>query len=338
MLATKKRIAVAVLAAAAIVIAAGALNPGILRRIRQEAVISVAGDLLLDRGVAEAISQNGAAYPYEGVAPLFRRDDLTIANLECPLTDADSGALKSKRFVFKADPANAAVLKSSGFDALLLANNHTMDYLSQGLSDTMAALDDANLHHSGAGETAAEIKPCFIDKNGVRIGILSYSALPPEGFVYDDGSATVAYARAGFLDDMQREISDAAAQCDFLLVCFHWGTEFRHDVNDSQIETAHAAVDAGADAVIGTHPHVLQGRETYKGALIYYSLGNFVFDKQIPEGTSDALIVQLTVNKNGIVSINELPVLIENCQPRLTEGEQAENIVSDLVRYSRRFE
>lgn len=332
MLTSKKRIAAAVTAAAVVV---GAI--WLLCFHKQEAVISVAGDLLLDRGVAEAISQSGAAYPYEGVAPLFRSDDLTVANLECPLTEADSGALKSKRFVFKADSGNAAVLKSSGFDALLLANNHTMDYLSSGLSDTMSALSDAGLYYSGVGQTAAEIKPCFINKNGVRIGILSYSALPPEGFVYDGGSATVAYARAGFLDDMQKDISEAASQCDFLLVCFHWGTEFRHDVNESQIETAHAAVDAGANAVIGTHPHVLQGKETYKGAPIYYSLGNFVFDKQIPEGTNEALIVQLTVNKSGIAEITELPVVIDNCQPRLAEGEQAAEITSDLLRYSRRF-
>lgn len=301
-------------------------------------MISISGDILLDRGVAEAIAQNGAAYPYEGVADLFSQDDITIANLECPLTIAVGGAMKEKRFVFKADPMSANTLKASGFDALMLANNHTMDYMYEGLADTMEALGSAGLLYAGAGQSRQDIKPCFIEKNGLHIGILSYSALPLEGFVYDGGSATIAYARAGFLDGMREAVAQAAAQCDFLLVYYHWGTEFRHDVSQAQIEIAHAAVDSGADAVMGTHPHVLQGRETYQGAPIYYSIGNFVFDKQIPEGSDEALIVQLTVNTKGILTIEERPVVIDHCQPQLADGLKADEIVANLIRYSRRFE
>jgi poly-gamma-glutamate synthesis protein (capsule biosynthesis protein) len=219
----------------------------------------------------------------------------------------------------------------------MLANNHTMDYLSEGLADTIKALDSAGLRYAGAGQSKEDIRPSFIEKNGVRIGILSYSSLPPEGFMYDDGCATIAYARAGFLDNMRRDVSQAAAQCDFLLAYFHWGTEFRHDAGDLQIEIAHAAVDSGASAVIGAHPHVLQGRETYKGAPIYYSVGNFVFDRQIPEGTDEAVIVQLTVGKRGIVAVDELPVVIAGCRPRLADGEKSAEIKADLDRYSRRF-
>lgn len=335
----KKRLAAAIIVAAiAVAAAAFVLNPGEMRFLRQAVVISVAGDILLDRGVADAIKNNGAAYPYEDVARLFNQDDMTVANLECPLTAGGCGAMKEKRFVFKADPSFAGILKSAGLDVMALANNHTMDYLSEGLADTMTALSDAGLLYAGAGRTEEEIQPRFIVKNGVRVGILSYSSLPPEGFMYDGGSATIAYARAGFLDDMEREVAEAAAQCDFLIVYFHWGAEFRHDVSDSQIEVAHAAVDSGASAVIGTHPHVLQGKETYKGAPIYYSIGNFIFDKQIPDGTDKAVIVQLTVGKSGIIAVNELPVVIRNCRPQLAGGQTADEIKADLLRYSQRFE
>ena len=338
MLTRKKLIAAAIFVAAiAILVVFMTQNPRILRFLRREVVISIAGDILLDRGVAASIEKNGADYPYAAVESIFQHDDLTIANLECPLTTAGGGAMKQKQFVFRADPINAGVLKAAGFDLLTLANNHTMDYLNAGLSDTMTALDGAGLLHSGAGDNNAEIQPCYTKINGVRIGVLSYSSLPPEGFMHDDNSATIAYARAGFLDDMKREIADAAAQCNFLVVYFHWGTEYRHDVNDSQIEIAHAAVDSGASAVVGAHPHVLQGRELYNGAPIYYSLGNFVFDKQIPEGTDEAIILQLTVSKNGIVAIKELPVVIESCQPQIASGERAEQIEANIVRYSRRF-
>jgi poly-gamma-glutamate synthesis protein (capsule biosynthesis protein) len=338
--ATAAAVATVVTVAAAAAVAAIVLtsSKGVMRFIKQEVVISIAGDILLDRGVADAIGENDAVYPYESVTRLFRQDDITIANLECPLTSGGGGAMKEKRFVFKADPENAGILKSAGFDVLMLANNHTMDYLSEGLDDTMTALDSAGLDYAGAGQTRAEIRPCYIKKNGLRIGIMSYSSLPPEGFMYDGGSATVAYARAGYLGDMREEVATAAAQCDFLIVYLHWGTEFRHDVGEAQIEIAHAAIDSGAAAVIGTHPHVLQGRETYKGAPIYYSLGNFVFDKQIPDGTDEALIVQLTVGKNGIINIEELPVAIDHCQPQLADTQKADEIKADLIRYSRRFE
>ena len=332
------------LIAAAIIIAAIAFsavvitqNEHMMRFLRREVVISIAGDILLDRGVASAIEKNGAFYPFERVAPLFNQDDITIANLECPLSTTGGGAMKQKQFVFKADPDNAAILKSAGFDVLALANNHTMDYLSTGLTDTMAALYSEGILHVGAGASKEEIKPCFIQKNGVCVGVLSYSSLPPEGFMHDDNNATIAYARAGFLDDMQREISEAAQLCDFLIVYFHWGTEYRHDVGDSQIEIAHAAVDSGASAVVGAHPHVLQGREMYNGAPIYYSVGNFVFDKQIPEGTDEAVILQFTLTKSGIISIEELPVVIEDCQPRIADGERAGQIAANIARYSRRF-
>ena len=339
MLVSRKRIAaasivVAILSAFILL----ARNQSTISESNQEVVISIAGDILLDRGVASAIESNGAAYPYEGVSQIFNEDDITIANLECPLTLTGGGAMKEKRFVFKATPDNADVLKKAGFDVFMLANNHTMDYLGRGLIDTVDALDSSGIYHAGAGKSKSEIEPCFINKNGVCIGVLSYSSLPPEGFMYDENSATIAYARAGFLDDMQSEIAKASEKCDFLIVYFHWGTEYRHDVNDSQVEIAHAAVDSGASAVIGTHPHVLQGRETYEGVPIYYSIGNFVFDKQIPEGTDVALIVQLTINKDGIVAVEELPVVIRKCQPLLADEQEADQIESNMIRYSRRFD
>ena len=338
MLGRKVRAAAAVALAAAVLLTALLVgNPRLRRWARREVVISIAGDIMLDRGVATVIAEHGMDYPYSGVAEIFRGDDITVANLECPLTSANVGAAKDKRIVFKADAANAAALKAAGFEVLILANNHTMDYMSSGLADTMEALDGAGLRYAGAGASRGEIRPCFIDANGVRVGVLAYSSLPPEGFMDDESRATIAYAREGFLEDMQRNVAEAAGQCDFLLVYFHWGIEYRHDVSEAQVSIAHAAVDAGAGAVVGAHPHVLQGRETYRGAPIYYSVGNFVFDKQLPDGTDEALIVQLTVGKNGVVSVSEIPCVIEKGRPRAAEGERKREISADLERFSQHF-
>lgn len=301
---------------------------------RQNAVISIAGDIMLDRDVKRAIVKKGAAYPFEGVSQLFSTDDITIANLECALTKG--GVAATKEFVFRADPDIAAEMKSAGFDALALANNHAMDYLGAGLSDTIKALEDSGISYAGARGIGEELKPCFIEKHGVRIGFLSYCALSPEDCGGDSGA--IAFVREDKLDEMKSEIKNAAKQCDFLIAYFHWGLEYRNDILDSQIEIAHAAVDSGASLVVGTHPHVLQGKEIYKGTPIYYSIGNFVFDRQIPYGTDEAVILRLTVGKNGIISTEELPVIIEDCQPKLAEGERCEQIKADLERYSQRFE
>jgi poly-gamma-glutamate synthesis protein (capsule biosynthesis protein) len=243
-----------------------------------------------------------------------------------------------KEFVFKADPKSAESLKAAGFDALMLANNHTMDYLSAGLSDTIKALSGAGIYYAGAGQSKGEIRPCFIEKNGVRIGVLSYNTFLLDEALPPDGGATIAYVSAEFLDDMRKEITQAAAECDFLIVYFHWGIEYANDVSDEQKEIAHAAVDSGASLIVGTHPHVLQGREAYKGVPIYYSLGNFVFDRQEDEGTDEAVILQLTIGKKEIIKEDVLPVVIEEARPRLAEDERAAKILADMKAYSSRFE
>jgi len=331
----KKRLAAAaIVAAIAVVTYAFSFNHKIARFFSHELVISIAGDIMLDRGVAGQISQNGALYPFENVIGVFTEDDITIANLECPLTAAE--VQMTKEIVFKADPKSVDTLKSAGFDALMLANNHAMDYLPVGLADTMTALDSAGLYYAGAGDPG-EIKPCFIRRNGIRVGIISYSLFPPDT-INELSGPDIAYVREGHLDDMQSEVASAAAQCDFLIVYYHWGIEYRHDVSDIQIEIAHAAVDSGASAVIGTHPHVLQGRETYKGAPVYYSIGNFVFDNQIPDGTDETVILQFTVGKNGLLDVRELPVVINNCQPQFPDAQKAAEIITNLERYSQRFD
>ncbi len=306
---------------------------GIMHDLNQEVVISIVGDIMLDRGVDSSMQRNNIAYPYEEVTKIFLEDDITIANLECPLLLTAKEGVPNKEFIFKADLNNAKALKEAGFDAMILANNHTMDYLSAGLEDTMDALSNVEILFAGAGEGKNKIKPCFIKKKGIKVGIMSYNTFLPENYGEED-SATIAYASTDFLDEMQAEIKGALVQCDFLIVYFHWGIEYRHYVDDSQIELAHAAIDAGASAVVGTHPHVLQGKEKYKEAPIYYSLGNFIFDQQIIEKTDEAIILQLTINKEGIASMNEIPIVIKSCQPQLADDSKAEEIKADLMKYS----
>lgn len=283
---------------------------------RKETVtISIVGDIMLSRGVQEQLDQHGYDYPYEEVRTLFLQDDLTIGNLECPITTSTNAADKTKRFVFQADEQNAAALKAAGFDCLSLANNHSMDYLSEGLGETMVNLKRHGLDFAGAAEQASLLRPWRFEKNGIRIGLLAYSAFPPEGFFYNGDKPTIQYVSTMDLSPMEQEI--AGLDCDFLIVYFHWGVEYQSYKSEAQKLMAQRAVEAGADLVVGTHPHVLQPAEIYQGKPIYYSLGNFVFDKQIPPGTDQSMILQITVDKAGRTKIEEIPVTIKNGRPVL---------------------
>lgn len=312
MILIRRKLTIAIVCAALAICCAGVIAAS----AKQTVSINFVGDVLLDRGVREQIEKNSYLYPHSEVAEIFKADDLTVANLECPLTEGGSPAFKNKRIVFKADPKNSEALKKSGYDVLCLANNHSMDFLGAGLEDTANALQSQGLEFFGA--SMKERPPAlFIKKNGVKIGFLGYSCFPPEGFLHDSSSWSVAYSRSNNLDELKSEISAAAQSCDVLIVYFHWGNEYSKVVTDTQKKLARAAVDSGAKLVIGSHPHVQQRSEEYRGVPVYYSLGNFVFDKQIQKGTDQGTILQATVGRKGVIDLKEIQVKIIKCQPQV---------------------
>lgn len=287
-----------------------------------EAVVTIVGDIMLSRGVQQYLTEYGYDYPYEEVKEIFLKDDLTIGNLECPITERESAADKTKRFVFRADEENAAALKRAGLDCLNLANNHSMDYLSGGLFDTMEQLKAQGLSFVGAGENASSDTYAVFEVNGLTIELFAYSALPPEGFFFHEEKPTVSYIGMTNLSRLETEIKEA--DCDFKIVYFHWGIEYEPYKSETQERLAKAAIDAGADLVVGAHPHVLQGKEIYQGKYIYYSLGNFIFDRQIPPGTDESLILQLTIDQDGLKKAEEIPVKIWKGKPTTTEQDRGE--------------
>lgn len=295
----------------AAVIARAAFEKG---RMANQITISITGDIMLSRGVQQYLDQYGYDYPYDEVKEIFLADDWTIGNLECPITARGNAADKTKRFIFRADAENGAALAQAGYDCLVLANNHTMDYFSEGLYDTMINLEQNGLEFAGAVENAAGNSSCIFEKNGIRVGLLAYSAFPPEGFFYNQDKPSVQYISTMDLTGMEKNIA-ALADCDFTIVYFHWGVEYLPYRSESQELMAKAAIDAGADFVVGAHPHVLQEAEVYNGKYIYYSLGNFIFDRQIPPGTDESMIVQLKITKDGLAEIEEIPVKIEAGRP-----------------------
>ncbi|QOR36855.1 CapA family protein [Clostridium sp. 'deep sea'] len=302
-----------------------------LKTTENEIHLVAVGDILLSRDVEKKMIKEGLNYPYKQVEKCFIKKDIVLGNLENPIYEGNNPVCKNSNLIFKAKNANATKLKEAGFTILNLANNHTMDYKEAGLANTMQALHNNGISYIGAGVKNNEArKPLVIEKEGYKIGFLGYSMFSPRGYIYNKDKADICRVK----DNIAIEIKKAKAQCDFLVVTVHWGNEFDFFPSEKQKKLAHEIIDSGADLILGHHPHVLQGIEQYKDKYIFYSLGNFVFDKQIQKGTDESIILDLTIKNKDIKKIKLIPIKIIDCQPTLATGDVGGYILQRLQKYS----
>ena len=298
--------------------------------------ISAAGDCTLgtDEGFNYKRSFKGKydavqdpAYFFQNVQPVFAQDDLTIVNMEGTLTEETTR--EPKQFAFKGDAEYAKILTAGAVETANLANNHSFDYGKKSYEDTITALEAEGISSFGYERTAV------MDIKGVKVGLAGVYEL-----------AEHIDCKQDLLDNIA-SLKEQGAQ--IIIVSFHWGQEKENVPSDVQVELAHAAVDNGADLVLGHHPHVLQGIEEYKGKNIVYSLGNFCFGGNSAPSDMDTMIFQETFTvKDGKLQednvTNILPCKISsayeegynNYQPILAEGEQKEKIFERLSEYSQK--
>lgn len=269
--------------------------------------IAVVGDTMLDASAAAVMKREGYDYAFAGSAPLYAGSEIVLANLEGPLTSRGSKA--DKKYTFRSPARVAAALKAAGINAVTLANNHTLDYGDPGLSDTLEALKESGIGYFGAGENRHAARAALIMKvAGVRIGMLGYSLTYPEEFWAGEGRAGTAFGHRQWIID---DVTALKKQVDLVLVSFHWGQEGKTKLRAYQPLLAHAAIDAGADAVIGHHPHIAQGIEQYKGRAIIYSLGNYVFGSY-SNRVQYGLVGVFTVHDKKISELKLMPVDVNN--------------------------
>ena len=298
--------------------------------------ISAAGDCTLgtDEGFNYKRSFKGKydavqdpAYFFQNVQPVFAQDDLTIVNMEGTLTEETTR--EPKQFAFKGDAEYAKILTAGAVETANLANNHSFDYGKKSYEDTITALEAEGISSFGYERTAV------MDIKGVKVGLAGVYEL-----------AEHIDCKQDLLDNIA-SLKEQGAQ--IIIVSFHWGQEKENVPSDVQVELAHAAVDNGADLVLGHHPHVLQGIEEYKGKNIVYSLGNFCFGGNSAPSDMDTMIFQQTfIVKDGKLQednvTNILPCKISsayeegynNYQPILAEGDQKEKIFERLSEYSQK--
>lgn len=254
------------------------------------------GDVMLDDGPGQTLA--AGADPLEYVAPLFAGADLVVANLECPV--ATGGVEVPKPWAFRAHPRAIEVVKRH-FGAVALANNHAGDFGDAALVETLLLLDRAGVPRVGAGRDLVEAHmPALIGRKGVNVALIACNEFKPRGF-----EATASSPGVAWCDEQQllRDLDVArVAGADLVVPFLHWGWEGEPKPSERQRDLAHRLIDAGADAVIGGHPHVTQDPEIYKGRLILYSLGNFVFDGFDDEAGRTGWALRLTLGPSGLVA------------------------------------
>ena len=295
----------------------------------QTFTVTVAGDTTLgstdalrkrDDCFERVAEEKGYGWFFSGLNALFGTDDLTLVNFEGTLTEETKK--KEKKFNFKAPAAYADILTLGGVEAVNVANNHTLDYGEKGREDTIENLSAAGLVVSGNGQLGV------FEKDGVKVGMTGYC------FPYTNSKKDISKDVKAL-----RELG-----CQIVIASFHWGSEYRADFTAEQRAIGRAALRAGADVVVGHHPHVVQGVEQQDGRYILYSLGNLVFGGNVDPDDRDALAARLTftVYKDHA----DAPVLTlvplrltemkkgTDYRPVLAEGEEAERILQRVLKRS----
>jgi len=257
------------------------------------------GDVMLDGGPGHLIS-NGVD-PFLPTKQLLAGADLTIGNLECAV--AEDGHREDKPYTFLADDSALPLLRQH-FSAVSLANNHALDWGRRGFVKGLKLLEDAKVPYFGGGRTERDARrPLLLKAQGKLVALLGYNDFPPLRFAAGPSSAGTAWLRENqVVADVQAARSTHHA--DIVLVYLHWGTEFDEKPDDNQVRLGHRFIDAGATAVLGSHPHVTQTVEWYQNRPIVYSLGNFLFD-YFPEDPAVfyGWVARLVIGENDAIAL-----------------------------------
>ena len=301
---------------------------------QRKVTISAIGDCTL--GTDASFSQNdsfnayqalyGNSYFFEKVRGILGSGDSTFANFEGTLTTSEDR--RDKKFTFKGDPSYTEILKDGHVDVVSLANNHTHDFKEQGLADTKQALEAAGIEWCEGDHIA------WRELNGVKCAFIGIYAL-------ENGLESMPVVESSIAEAKQKG-------ADLIIVGFHWGVELVREIDEFERELAHAAVDAGANLVVGTHSHVLMGIEKYHGAHILYGIGNFCFGGSSNPTSYDTIIWQQTFNltADGLESEDDISIIpcqvsgstaSNNYQPVPVSGDAAANIMQTIDSLSEEF-
>lgn len=281
---------------------------------KDEFSILFTGDVLLDRGVRTQIERNGIDHIFSAVKDSFLAADATVINLECPLTDVYTPVMK--KYIFKADEKWAASLRKCGVTHAAMANNHTYDQGSTGLEHTVRALNDNSIVPMGFGYTDEErAKPVELEKNGIKVALFNSVSLRLENWIQTDGEPGICMAKGNELANHISAYRQKHPDTKIIAVV-HWGIEFMPFPSNQQQMDAMLLASAGADVIVGHHPHIVQPVKKIQNCTVIYSLGNFVFDQKREDGNK-AQMAKVTFGKKE-TKVNLYDIDIVKCRPEVS--------------------
>jgi hypothetical protein len=305
------------------------LAPLLAERMAEDRVVSLAavGDIMLDRTFRVMLASGELDFPWRHLGTQLRSADLALGNLESAL--GTGGRPEAKGYTFRAPPGAAESLALAGFDLLSLANNHAMDFGPAMLLQAIEMLENQGIGVIGAGANeAAAYRTVLREVRGLQLAFLGYVDVPQEYRGFDTRewqagaeSPGVAWADP---DRIRADVAAARETADLVIVVLHSGYEYVVPPSAEQIAAAHAAVEAGADLVIGHHAHLLQGVELYQGGVIAYGLGNFAFEDA---GPPESGILQVWLDADGVRAFDLAPVTLDEFgRPWQAQGEAAQAV------------
>ncbi|MGD8744183.1 MAG: CapA family protein [Candidatus Woesebacteria bacterium] len=291
-------------------------KPGWLKNLPESktSTLIATGDVMLGRSVNySTVAAGDFNWPFMYVEDLLKDADITLINLEgtllseCPLTN--------EGMKFCGNTRHVTGLVNAGVNIVGLANNHASDYGSDGINETKSALESSKILTVGLGS------PTFMDVKDKTFAFLSYNSIFPN-------TVRISWADK---EKIRSDIQTVKPKSDIIVVSFHWGNEYTSSPTKKQVELGHMAIDSGADLVVGHHPHWIQPVEIYKGKVILYSLGNFIFDQMWSQKTKEGVVGKFTFYEGELIDIELIPVLIEDYgQPKVLKGSTAKLLMDDI--------
>ena len=283
------------------------------------------GDILLDRGIRQEIQMTGITWITGNSHEYFKNADFVFGNLECPATKIIEPV--NKRFIFRAEPEWLKALSDAGFTHLTMANNHAYDQGSDGMKDTYKNIVKYKMIPVGYGEDFRKAcDPVILKKGNIQVSIFSSVLLPLENWLPNDDSVNICQACVSTLSERISVFHKANPKVHIVVV-LHWGQEFQKSPAIQQRFEAQTLINAGAEAIIGHHPHVVQDIVFYGKTPVFFSLGNFIFDQKTRG--NKGLAVNLIITENSINAYS-YPVDILNCRPFIKEGEELRRVKNFL--------
>ena len=277
--------------------------------VRDDIRILFGGDFMFDRYIRQLAKDKGNDFILQNIKGYLLDKDLVVVNLEGPITLFDSISIGTKigtknNYIFTFHPSAAETLLNHNIKLVNIGNNHSFDFGDIGLSQTKQFLSNKNINYFGNTKTNDNsTKFQIIELKGKKIAFVNYNQFAEKG-----------------LEASLTDINQTKDKSDFIVVYAHWGDEYSKQIKQSLRELAHQLIDAGADIIIGSHPHVIREKEVYRGKMVYYSLGNFVFDQYFREDTQRGLLLELSIDlESNAMQFLEHPIILhENGQTTLS--------------------